>query len=151
MKKKASKVGGKPRPALAVLAEDVGALARDERAKYSPALQQWHLSPTGVAAAALHSCFGKELQKFTAETKGISQDVVQVLQAADQLEMDLVQIAVEDGVNAEDGGKSLIREMPPYEAQSTMDTMSKKWVEEGVGRLVQWADRNVQNEVAVLD
>lgn len=145
-KRKPLKAGEKPRPALAVLAEDVGALARDERAKYSPVLQQWHLTPAGVAAAALHSCFGKELQKFTAGTTGISQDVVQVLLAADQLEMDLVQIAVEDGVNAEDGGKSLIREMPPYEAQSTLDTMSKKWVEEGVGRLAKWADRNVQNE-----
>ncbi|CAM6104251.1 unnamed protein product [Calypogeia fissa] len=145
-KREAFKVGDKPRPAIAVLAEDVGALARDERAKYSPVLQQWHLTAAGVAAAALHSCFGKELQKYTAGITGICQDVVQALQAADQLEMDLVRIAVEDGVNAEDGGKSLIREMLPYEAQTTMNTMSKSWVEEGVGRLVQWADRNVQNE-----
>jgi hypothetical protein len=143
------KDGEKSRPALAVLAEDIGKLARDERANFSPILQQWHLTPAGVAAAALHSCFGKELRKYVSTVTGISPDGVQVLMAADQLEMDLVQIAAEDGANADDGGKSLIREMPPYEAQSILDALSKKWVEEGIGRLAQWADRNVQNEVVV--
>ncbi|KAI5389234.1 hypothetical protein KIW84_074767 [Lathyrus oleraceus] len=40
------------------------------------------------------------------------EDVVQVLRAADQLERDLVQIAVEDSVDSDDGGKAVIREMP---------------------------------------
>ncbi|KAG2371749.1 hypothetical protein LR48_Vigan05g134900 [Vigna angularis] len=38
--------------------------------------------------------------------------------AADKLEKDLVHIAVEDSVDSDDGGKSVIREMCPFEAET---------------------------------
>ena len=54
----------------------------------------------------------------------------QVLKAADKLEKDLVNIVVEDSVDSDDGGKSLIREMPPYEAENTIANLVKAWVKE---------------------
>ncbi|KAI5444969.1 hypothetical protein KIW84_013306 [Lathyrus oleraceus] len=74
-------------------------------------------STTGLAVATLHACYGNEMKQFIAGITELTPDVVQVLRAADQLEKDLVQIAVEDSVDSDDGGKAVIREMPPYEAE----------------------------------
>jgi hypothetical protein len=41
----------------------------------------------------------------------LTPESVQVLEAVDKLEKDLVQIVVEDSVDCEDGGKGVIREM----------------------------------------
>ncbi|RWV99798.1 hypothetical protein GW17_00037283 [Ensete ventricosum] len=59
-------------------------------------------------------------QQFISSVTELTPDVVQVLRAADKLEKQLVNIAVEDSVDSDDGGKSLIREMPPYEAESAI-------------------------------
>jgi hypothetical protein len=45
----------------------------------------------------------------------LTPDAKQVLEAADELEKFLVQIALGKGADAEDGGNALIREMPPFE------------------------------------
>ena len=67
--------------------------------------------------------------------------------AADKLEKDLVQIAVEDSVDSEDGGKSIIREMQPYEAEAVIATLVKSWINIRVDRLGEWVDRKVRQEV----
>nr|KJB54805.1 hypothetical protein B456_009G049700 [Gossypium raimondii] len=70
-----------------------------------------------------------------------------VLRAADKLEKDLVQIAVEDAVDSEDGGKAIIREMPPYEAETAIANLVKGWIKTRLDRLKEWVDRNLQQEV----
>ncbi|RWW19901.1 hypothetical protein GW17_00016014 [Ensete ventricosum] len=80
----------------------------------------------------------------------LTPDTVQVLKAADKLEKDLVHIAVEDSVDSEDGGKSLIREMPPYEAESAIANLVKVWIKTRVDRLKDWVDRNLHQEVASI-
>lgn len=97
--------------------------------------------------ATLHSCYGNELMRFITGISELTPDAIQVLKAADKLEKDLVQIAVEDAVESEDGGKSIIREMPPYEAESVISNLVKSWIETRVDRLKEWTDRNLQQEV----
>ncbi|XP_010548694.1 PREDICTED: uncharacterized protein LOC104820044 [Tarenaya hassleriana] len=134
-------------PALAILAEDVGHLAFNEKALFSPILKKWHPLSAGVAAATLHSCYSNDLKKFVSGIKELTPDAIRVLTAADKLEKDLVQIAVQDAVDSEDGGKSVIREMPPFEAETVIANLVKSWIKTRVDRLKEWIDRNLQQEV----
>ncbi|XP_076925884.1 protein unc-13 homolog [Bidens hawaiensis] len=134
-------------PALCTLAQDITDLAFTEKEIYSPILQRWHSLAVGVAVATLHSCFGQEVQKFVSGIKELTPDVIQVLIAADKLEKDLVQMAVEDSVNSDDGGKSIIQEMTPYEAEAVIVDLVKSWIKTRVNRLEEWVDRNLQQEV----
>ncbi|KAI3771447.1 hypothetical protein L6452_02611 [Arctium lappa] len=134
-------------PALCLLAQDVTDLAFTEKEIYSPILQRWHPLAVGVAVATLHSCFGQEVQKFVSGINELTPAVIQVLIAADKLEKDLVQMAVEDSVNSDDGGKSIIQEMTPYEAESVIVDLVKSWIKTRVDRLEEWVDRTLQQEV----
>uniref|UniRef100_A0A1J3JYC9 DUF810 domain-containing protein n=1 Tax=Noccaea caerulescens TaxID=107243 RepID=A0A1J3JYC9_NOCCA len=134
-------------PVLAILAEDIGYLAFNEKAIFSPILKNWHPLAAGVAAATLHSCYGTELKKFVSGITELTPDAIRVLTAADKLEKDLVQIAVQDAVDSEDGGKSVIREMPPFEAEVVIGNLVKSWIKTRVDRLKEWIDRNLQQEV----
>ncbi|MBA0774146.1 hypothetical protein Gotri_009374, partial [Gossypium trilobum] len=106
--RRASKNQPNPLPVLAILAKDVGELAVHETKVFSPILKGWHPLAAGIME--------------------LTPDAVQVLRAADKLEKDLVQIAVEDAVDSEDGGKAIIREMPPYEAETAIANLVKGWI-----------------------
>ncbi|XP_050124453.1 protein unc-13 homolog [Malus sylvestris] len=134
-------------PVLTGLAQDVSELAFSEKEIFGPVLKRWHPLATGIAMAALHSCYGNELKQFVAGITDLTPDTIQVLRAADKLEKDLVQIAVEDLVDSEDGGMSIIREMPPYEAEAVIANLAKAWIRTRVDRLREWVDRNLHQEV----
>jgi len=136
-------------PLLAILAKDVGSLAVNEKLVFSPILKRWHPLAAGLAVATLHACYGNELKQFISGITELTPDAVQVLRAADQLEKDLVQIAVEDSVDSDDGGKAIIREMPPYEAEGAIANLVKIWTKTRIDRLKDWVDRNLQQEVCI--
>ncbi|KAI4350812.1 hypothetical protein L6164_005226 [Bauhinia variegata] len=145
--KRLSRKQNKSFPSLSVLARDISDMAFNEKAIYSPILQRWHPLAAGVAVATLHACYGNELKKYVKGIGELTPDAIEVLMAADKLEKDLVQIAVEDSVDSEDGGKSIIREMPPYEAEGVIANLVKSWIKIRVDRLEEWIDRNLQQEV----
>ncbi|KAK1286180.1 hypothetical protein QJS10_CPB20g00618 [Acorus calamus] len=138
-----------PTHVLSILAKDISDLATKEKQLFSPILQRWHPLAAGVAVATLHACYGSELKQFISGVTELTPDSVQVLKAADKLEKDLVHIAVEDSVDSEDGGKSLIREMPPYEAEAAVANLAKIWIKTRVDRLKEWVDRNLQQELPI--
>lgn len=133
-------------PVLSIIAKDINDLATKERNMYSPILKEWHPFASGVAVVTLHSCFGNELKQFIVGITKITPDTAQVLNAADKLEKNLVNIAVEDSVDSDDGGKSLIRQMPPYEAENAIANLVKAWVKERVDKLKGWVDQSLQQE-----
>ena len=145
--RRASKNQPNPLPVLAILAKDVGELAVKEKRMFSPILKRWHPFAAGVAVATLHVCYGNEIKQFISGITELTPDAVQVLRAADKLEKDLVQIAVEDSVDSDDGGKAIIREMPPFEAEAAIANLVKVWIKTRVDRLKEWVDRNLQQEV----
>ncbi|OIT36451.1 PREDICTED: uncharacterized protein LOC109242034 [Nicotiana attenuata] len=145
--RRASRHQPNPLPVLAILAKDVGELASKENEIFSPILKRWHPFAAGVAVATLHVCYGNELKQFVSGITELTPDAVQVLRAADKLEKDLVQIAVEDSVDSDDGGKAIIREMPPFEAEGAIGNMVKDWIKTRIDRLKEWVDRNLQQEV----
>ncbi|OVA20257.1 Protein of unknown function DUF810 [Macleaya cordata] len=145
--RRSSKNQPNPLPVLAILAKSVGELATKEKDVFSPILKRWHPLAAGVAVATLHACYGNELKQFIRGITELTPDAVLVLRAADKLEQDLVQIAVEDSVDSDDGGKGIIREMPPYEAETAIANLVKGWIKTRVDILKDWVDRNLQQEV----
>ncbi|XVF89173.1 hypothetical protein PTKIN_Ptkin19aG0108700 [Pterospermum kingtungense] len=145
--RRASKNQPNPLPVLAILAKDVGKLAVHEKQVFSPILKGWHPLAAGVAVATLHACYANEIKQFISSIMELTPDAVQVLRAAEKLEKDLVQIAVEDAVESDDGGKAIIREMPPYEAEAAIANLVKGWIKTRLDRVKEWVDRNLQKEV----
>ncbi|XVF48551.1 hypothetical protein PTKIN_Ptkin03bG0199500 [Pterospermum kingtungense] len=145
--RRASKNQSNSFPVLAILAKDVGELAVHEKQVFSPILKGWHPLAAGVAVATLHACYANEIKQFISGITELTPDAVQVLRAADKLEKDLVQIAVEDAVDSDDGGKAIIREMPPYEAEAAIANLVKGWIKTRLDRLKEWIDRNLPQEV----
>lgn len=133
-------------PVLASLAQDVSELAFNEKEIFSPVLRRWHPFATSVAVATLHACYGTELKRYVQGIDELTPDVVHVLLAADRMEKGLVQIAVEDSVDSEDGGKTIIQEMSPYEAEAVIIGLVKSWVKSRVDRVNEWVHRNLQQE-----
>ncbi|XP_024960334.1 protein unc-13 homolog isoform X2 [Cynara cardunculus var. scolymus] len=134
-------------PALCVIAQEITDLAFTEKEIYCPILEKWHPLAVGVAVATLHSCFRQEVKAFISGINDLTPDVIQVLIMADKLEKCLVQMAVEDSFNSEDGGKSIIQEMDPYEAEAVIADLVKSWIQTRVDRLTEWVDRNLRKEV----
>ncbi|KAL1204422.1 unc-13-like protein [Cardamine amara subsp. amara] len=145
--RRASRNQKNPLPVLAILAKDIGELAVQEKRMFSPIWKRWHPFAAGVAVATLHVCYGNEIKQFISGISELTPDAVQILRAADKLEKDLVQIAVEDSVDSDDGGKAIIREMPPFEAETVIANLVKDWIKARIDRLKEWVDRNLQQEV----
>ncbi|KAK8319123.1 hypothetical protein V6Z12_A13G220600 [Gossypium hirsutum] len=145
--RRASKNQLNPLPILAILAKDVGELAVHEKHIFSPVLKGWHPLAAVVAVATLHGCYANEIKQFISGVTELSSDIVQVLRAADKLEKDLVQIAVEDAVDSDDGGKAIIHEMPPYEAEAAIGNLVKGGIKTRVDRLKECVDRALLQEV----
>ncbi|KVI01235.1 Mammalian uncoordinated homology 13, domain 2 [Cynara cardunculus var. scolymus] len=123
-------------PALCVIAQEITDLAFTEKEIYCPILEKWHPLAVGVAVATLHSCFRQEVKAFISGINDLTPDVIQVLIMADKLEKCLVQMAVEDSFNSEDGGKSIIQEMDPYEAEAVIADLVKSWIQTRVLRTI---------------
>ncbi|KAL6646416.1 hypothetical protein ACP70R_018024 [Stipagrostis hirtigluma subsp. patula] len=137
-------------PFLSILAKEVSNLATKEKNVYTPILEKWHPLAGVVAVATLHDCFGNELKQFVAGLAELTPDAAQLLKASDTLEKDLVHIALEYSVDSDDGGKSLVRDMPPYEAGTVIANLVKAWVDKRVEKLKGWADQNLQQETGSL-
>ncbi|KAH1235905.1 Protein unc-13 [Glycine max] len=128
---------------LSVLARDISELAFNEKATFSPILKRWHPLAAGVAVATLHVCYGHELKQYVKSVTELTPDAVEMLIAADKLE----RTAVEDSVDSEDGGKSVLREMYPYEAEAVIINLVKSWIKTRMDGLEECVDRNLQEEV----
>ncbi|GAB4850858.1 hypothetical protein Ancab_030159 [Ancistrocladus abbreviatus] len=115
---------------LMELAQATEELAAKEKETYSNVLKRWHPVSAGVAAVTLHNCYGAVLNQYLSGVCMLSNEVINVLQRAGKLEKILVQMVVEDTADCEDGGKTIVREMVPYEVDSIIVRLLRKWIEE---------------------
>jgi len=131
------------------LAQETENLAMKERQNYSPVLKKWHSIAAAVAALTLNNCYGHVLKQYLSEmTTSVTVDVILVLRRAKILEDVLVQMVVEDSVDCEDGGKAVVREMVPFEVESTTLTLVRKWIEESQLKLRDCLQKAKENEVS---
>ncbi|KAJ7979814.1 DUF810 domain-containing protein [Quillaja saponaria] len=115
---------------LLQLAKETEDLAMKERESFSPILKKWHPTAAAVAAVTLHNCYGGVLKQYLNGVSTLTSQTVGVLETAGKLEKILVQMVVEDSEECEDGGKALVREMVPYEVDSVIQNLMRKWIEE---------------------
>ncbi|GAB2294352.1 hypothetical protein Dimus_028560 [Dionaea muscipula] len=131
---------------LIELAQATEELAAKEKETYSNTLKKWHPVAAGVAAATLHDCYGDMLNQYLAGVCTLSNDVINVLQRAGKLEKILVQMVVEDSADCEDGGKAIMTEMVPYEVDSIILRLLRKWIEETLRKPKDCAQRAKETE-----
>lgn len=148
--RKSSKHQRSPLPLLSILAQNIHDLAFNEKEIYSPVLKTWHPLATGVAVATLHACYANELKQFVSGITELTPESIQVLLAAEKLEKDLVEMAVADSVDSEDGGKAIIQELAPYEAEAVIANLVKSWIQTRVDHFGEWVDRSLQQEVLTV-
>ncbi|XP_019181497.1 PREDICTED: uncharacterized protein LOC109176504 [Ipomoea nil] len=115
---------------LIELADGTEELAGKERQMYSPVLKKWHPVAAGVAAVALHECYGTLLKQYLAGVTSLTNETVVLLQKAGKLEKVLLKMVAEDTEECEDGGKAMIREMASYEVDSVVITLLRQWIQE---------------------
>ncbi|XP_052207342.1 protein unc-13 homolog [Diospyros lotus] len=116
--------------ALLQIAKETEELALKEKIIFSPVLKKWHPVAAGVAAVTLHNCYGTLLKQYLGGVSVLTNETVMVLQRAGKLEKSMVQMVVEDSVDCEDGGKSVVREMVPYEVDTFIVNLLKQWIQE---------------------
>lgn len=114
------------------LAKDTEDLAMKEKRAYSPILKKWHSIAGAVAALTLNNCYGHVLKQYLSEIKTITVELILVLQKARRLEDVLVQMVVENSADCEDGGKTVVREMVPFEVCVTIMDLMRKWIDESL-------------------
>lgn len=141
------KVDEDPSNIMIHLANDTEEMAKQGKEVFGPVLKKWHPVPIAVAVVTIHSCFGIVLKQFLAKVSTLTNEVVQVLLAAGKLEKFLVQLAVDD---SEDGGKAALRDMVPYEVDSIVGILLKKWIEERLRRGKDCVDRAKEIEVRMI-
>uniref|UniRef100_A0A803KT18 Uncharacterized protein n=1 Tax=Chenopodium quinoa TaxID=63459 RepID=A0A803KT18_CHEQI len=116
--------------ALVSLAQKTEELAAKEKETYSSTLKRWHPVSAAIASVTLQNCYGAILQQYLAGVSMLTIEAINVLHKAGRLEKVLVQMVVEDTVDCKDGGKSIVREMVPYEVDSVIIRLLRKWIEE---------------------
>lgn len=120
-----------------------------ERQSYSPTLKKWHATAGAVAALTLHSCYAQVLNQYLNEVVSLTADTVEVLHRAAKLEKVLVQMVVEDSADCEDGGKTIVREMVPYEVDTIIMNLLRKWIDESLNKCRQLFQRAKETEVII--
>lgn len=134
--------------ALLQIAQATEELATVEKENYSHVLKKWHPIPAGVAAVTLHTCYGNLLRQYLSDSSSLTNETLTVLQRAGKLEKVLVQMVVEDSVESEDGGKTIVREMEPYEVDAIIMKSVKHWVQESLKDGKEHIQRAKETEVS---
>jgi hypothetical protein len=138
-----------PSETMARLAKDTEQLAQFELENFSPVLKRWHPFPGASAVATLHSCYGVLLKQYVAKATCLTNELVHVLHAAGRLEKALVPMMVEDVADSDDGGRSLVREVVPYDVDSLVARFLRTWIEERLRVARECLLRSKDTEVSV--
>ncbi|KAK7279200.1 hypothetical protein RJT34_24246 [Clitoria ternatea] len=114
------------------LAQETEELTMRERENFTPVLKKWYPTASAVAALMLHNCFGHVLRQYLGEVISLTHETVEVLQRAEKLEKMLLQMIMDDSGEREDNSKSVMREMVPYEVDSIILNLLRKWIGEAL-------------------
>lgn len=130
------------------VAQKTEELAIRERESFSAVLKKWHGTAGAVAALTLHNCYGHVLRQYLGEVNSLTTEMVEVLQRAGRLEKLLIQMVVEESTECDDGGKTVVREMVPYEVDSVILNFLRRWIDESLNQAKQCYLRAKDTEVS---
>ncbi|XVF82445.1 hypothetical protein PTKIN_Ptkin16aG0048700 [Pterospermum kingtungense] len=129
---------------LALLAEEVKNLMKKDSTVFMPILCQRHPHATVVSALLLHKLYGNKLKPFLDDAEQLTEDVVSVFPAADNLEqymLGLIKSACE-GDNVE----IHFQKLNPYQIESASGTVVMRWINLQLGKIIGWVERTLQIE-----
>ncbi|XVF24503.1 hypothetical protein REPUB_Repub13aG0133800 [Reevesia pubescens] len=129
---------------LALLAEEVKKLLKKDSIMYMPILCQRHPHATIVSASLLHKLYGNKLKPFVDGAEHLTEDVVSVFPAADNLEQYILELIKStcEGDNVE----IHFRKLNPYQIESVSGTVVLRWINSQLGRIIGWVERTLQQE-----
>ncbi|KAL1342129.1 hypothetical protein HN51_028723 [Arachis hypogaea] len=131
---------------LLELAQETEGLVMKERQNFTPMFKKWHSTAGAVAAMALHNCYRQMLRQYINELTSLTSESVQVLHRAAKLEKAIVQTVVEDATESEDGGKTVVREMVPYDVDSVILTRLGKWIYDSLQKAREYLQKAKETE-----
>ncbi|KAE9586378.1 hypothetical protein Lal_00027073 [Lupinus albus] len=128
------------------LAQETEDLAMKERETFTPTLKKWHPNAGAVAALVLHNCYGNVLRQYLNDLTSLTSETSQVLQRAEKVEKVLIQMVVDDTREGEDNGKTVVKELVPYEVDSIILNLLRQWVQEAVYKGKEYLQRAKETE-----
>lgn len=111
-------------------------------------LKKWHQAAGTVATVMLHNFYGHELRQYLSEVTPLTCETVELLQRAENLEKVLNQVVVEDSTKGEDNRKTVVRGMVPYEVDSIVLNLLRKWIHESMHKGKEYLQRAKETEVS---
>uniref|UniRef100_A0A7N0UN58 Uncharacterized protein n=1 Tax=Kalanchoe fedtschenkoi TaxID=63787 RepID=A0A7N0UN58_KALFE len=140
------KADGEESELLVQLANEVEDLTLKEKECFSNVLRKWHPVSGGVAAVTLHTCYGAELRRYLSGVTSLTKATVAVLERAGKLEKVLLQIMAEESESCGEGGKGVIRELSPFEVDSVVLRLLRKWIVAKLTEVKDCVDRAKETE-----
>ncbi|XP_043719972.1 protein unc-13 homolog [Telopea speciosissima] len=130
---------------LALLAEETKKLLKKESTIYMPVLSQWDPQATLVSASLLHKLYGNKLKPFVDGVEHLTEDVVSVFPAADNLEYCV--LALIASTSGEENVDAYCKQkLKLYQIETISGTLVMRWVNSQLGRLLGWVERAIQQE-----
>lgn len=130
--------------ALALLAEDVQALARKDASVFAPVLSRWHPHAVAFSASLFHNLYQKQLKPFLDGVALLTDDVASVLPAADSLEQYLTGLVT--SVSNESESEFYKQQMSPYQIEEISSTLIMRWINMQLSRISEWVERTLHQE-----
>eukprot|EP00271_Cylindrocystis_brebissonii_P014575 TRINITY_DN35957_c0_g1_i1.p1 TRINITY_DN35957_c0_g1~~TRINITY_DN35957_c0_g1_i1.p1 ORF type:complete len:675 (-),score=124.68 TRINITY_DN35957_c0_g1_i1:592-2391(-) len=132
---------------LARVARDLRDLMQRERDLFSPVLLLWNGVAVATAASLLHTLYGRLLKPFLESVSVLTDEVRQVLSAADTLETYLIGLVDEAPEDADVESLMALREaMHPYEVADVAGTILTRWVTAQLTKMQEWIERSLEKE-----
>ncbi|CAH9091799.1 unnamed protein product [Cuscuta europaea] len=129
---------------LALLAEQTKKLLQKDKTIYMPILKQRHHNAAAVSASLLHRLYGIKLKPFVDSAEQLSEDIVAVFPAADNLEQYIMEIIIQ---TCEERAADLYcRKLNLYKIEIASSTLVLRWVNSQLGRILGWVERAAHQE-----
>ncbi|KAK9912696.1 hypothetical protein M0R45_036546 [Rubus argutus] len=129
---------------LALLAEETKKLLKKDATLFMPILSQRHPQATAVSALLLHRLYGNKLKPFLGGAEHLTEDVVSVFPAADNLEQYIMELIFSSC--GEETAEIYCRKLAPYQIESISGTLVMRWVNSQLARILGWVERAIQQE-----
>ncbi|KAG6408528.1 hypothetical protein SASPL_131541 [Salvia splendens] len=129
---------------LALLAEQTKKLVKNSTALYFPILTLRHQNASAVAVSLIHKLYGIKLKPFLESAEHLTEDVVSVFPAADNLEQNL--IAVITSTCEEGTAEAYLKKLNLYKIETVSGTLVLRWVNAQLARISAWVERVMQQE-----
>ncbi|CAO2816120.1 unnamed protein product [Amaranthus hypochondriacus] len=129
---------------LTLLAEEIKKLLKKETTLFVPILSQWHSQVLVVSTSLLHKLYGMKLKPFLNGAEHLTEDVVSVFPAANDLEQYIMGLLA--SAFGEEVAENYCKKLGRYQIETLSGTLVMRWVNAQLQRIQNWVARVIQQE-----